>query len=177
MYRIGAFHFHFIFCVVTIFSDDVSDAAKLADYEEVVYLKNGEVRRGIIIESVPNEHVKIMTNDGNVYRYDFDAIKKITKERPINPDSQLESSIKPRKKKYPPLAVLLGFFVPGSGHLYVGSWHRGLSFLLTEIFLINGLDDAGSLAAIVRVAGMIDAYRQALQHNRGKPRNAGNLSE
>ena len=176
MYRIGAFYFHFIIWVVTIFSVDVSTAAKLADYEEVVYLKNGEVRRGIIIESVPNEHVKIMTNDGNVYRYDFDAIKKITKERPINPDSQLVSSIKPRKKKNPPLAVLLGLFLPGSGHLYVGPWHRGLSFLLTEMF-VHGLPDAGALPAIVRVAGTIDAYRQAVQHNRGKPRNAGDLSE
>lgn len=47
---------------------------------DVVYLKNGGVRRGIIIEQVPGESLKIKTNDGSVYVFKMDEILKITKE-------------------------------------------------------------------------------------------------
>lgn len=47
---------------------------------DVVYLKNGGVRRGIIIEQVPGESLKIKTNDGSVYVFKMDEISKITKE-------------------------------------------------------------------------------------------------
>jgi hypothetical protein len=48
--------------------------------EEVVYLKNGSVIRGIIIEQVPNRTIKIQTADGNLFVYDMDEIEKLTKE-------------------------------------------------------------------------------------------------
>lgn len=52
--------------------------------EEVVYLKNGGIIRGIIIEQVPNESLKIQTKDGNVFVYQIEEIEKITKEAPVN---------------------------------------------------------------------------------------------
>jgi hypothetical protein len=48
--------------------------------EEVVYLKNGSIVRGIIIEQVPNRTVKIQTADGNVFVFDIEDIEKLTKE-------------------------------------------------------------------------------------------------
>jgi hypothetical protein len=51
-------------------------------YEEVVYLKNGSIIHGLIIEQVPNVSVKIKTRDGNVFVYKMDEIEKITKEIP-----------------------------------------------------------------------------------------------
>jgi hypothetical protein len=48
--------------------------------EEVVYLKNGSIIRGIIIEQVPNRTIKIQTADGNLFVYDVDEIEKLTKE-------------------------------------------------------------------------------------------------
>jgi hypothetical protein len=47
---------------------------------EVVYLKNGGVIRGIIIEQIPNEKLKIQTKDGNVFVFLYSEIEKITKE-------------------------------------------------------------------------------------------------
>jgi|JI10StandDraft_1071094.scaffolds.fasta_scaffold24488_10 hypothetical protein len=53
--------------------------------EEVVYLKNGSIIRGTIIEQIPNETLKIQTKDGNIFVYKFDEIVKTTKEAIVNP--------------------------------------------------------------------------------------------
>jgi len=47
---------------------------------DVVYLKNGSVIRGMIIEQVPNESLKIQTRDGSVFVYAISEVEKITKE-------------------------------------------------------------------------------------------------
>lgn len=52
-----------------------------AGYEDVVYLKNGSIIHGIIIEQVPNQSVKIQTKDGNVFVYRIDEVEKLTKEQ------------------------------------------------------------------------------------------------
>lgn len=54
------------------------------DYVDVVYLKNGSIIRGIIIEQVPNVSIKIQTADGSVFFYKMEEVEKITKEKPIN---------------------------------------------------------------------------------------------
>lgn len=50
------------------------------NYQDVVYLKNGSIIRGIIIEQVPNKSIKIETVDRNVFVYQMDEIEKLTKE-------------------------------------------------------------------------------------------------
>ena len=58
---------------------------------DVVYLKNGAVYRGEIIEQVPDFSLKIKTSDGNTLVISMDNVKKITTEqeeaqsRPIAP--------------------------------------------------------------------------------------------
>jgi len=49
-------------------------------YEDVVYLKNGSIIRGMIVEQIPNQTLKIKTADRNVFVFEFDQIEKITKE-------------------------------------------------------------------------------------------------
>ena len=49
-------------------------------WEEVVYLKNGSIIRGIIIEQIPNKSLKIQTKDRSVFVYSMDEIEKIAKE-------------------------------------------------------------------------------------------------
>lgn len=49
-------------------------------YTETVYLKNGGVIKGIIIEQIPDDNIKIKTRDGNIFVYYFDEISKITKD-------------------------------------------------------------------------------------------------
>lgn len=50
------------------------------NYQDVVYLKNGSIIRGIIIEQVPNKSIKIETVGRNVFVYQMDEIEKFTKE-------------------------------------------------------------------------------------------------
>lgn len=50
------------------------------NYTEAVYLKNGSIIRGIIIEQVPNTSLKIQTSDGSVFSYTLEEVEKITKE-------------------------------------------------------------------------------------------------
>lgn len=47
---------------------------------DVVYLKNGSVLKGIIVEQVPNESIKLQTSDGSIFVYQTDEIDKIVKE-------------------------------------------------------------------------------------------------
>lgn len=49
---------------------------------ETVYLKNGSIIKGIIIEQIPGESLKLMTKDKNVFVYNYDEVEKITKEVP-----------------------------------------------------------------------------------------------
>ena len=48
--------------------------------QEVVYLKNGSVVRGIVIEQVPGVSLKIQTSDGSIFAYQMSEVVKITKE-------------------------------------------------------------------------------------------------
>lgn len=57
-------------------------AASAQNLQEVVYLKNGSIIRGVIIEQVPNKSIKIQTADGSVFVYRMDEVEKITKEAP-----------------------------------------------------------------------------------------------
>ncbi len=50
------------------------------EYEEVIYLKNGSMIKGTIIEEVPNESIKIQTKDGSIFAYQMEEIDRIVKE-------------------------------------------------------------------------------------------------
>ncbi len=49
--------------------------------QDVVYLKNGSIIRGVIIEQVPNKSIKLQTKDNNIFVYEIDEVEKIGKER------------------------------------------------------------------------------------------------
>lgn len=48
--------------------------------DDVVYLKDGSVLRGTIIEDLPGESLRIRTRDGNVFRISYDRIDRRTRE-------------------------------------------------------------------------------------------------
>lgn len=50
------------------------------EMQDVVYLKNGSVIRGMVIEQVPGKSLKIKTADGSVFVYSMEEVEKITKE-------------------------------------------------------------------------------------------------
>ena len=52
-----------------------------SEVKEVVYLKNGSIIKGMIIEEIPNKSLKIETSDGSIFVCDIKDVEKITKER------------------------------------------------------------------------------------------------
>ncbi len=68
----------FLLCVIGIMAFASSAYAQML--QEVVYLKNGSVIKGVIVEQIPNESIKIRTNDGSIFAYQMSDVEKITKE-------------------------------------------------------------------------------------------------
>ena len=67
--------------------------SQTVQYEDVVYLKNGSVIRGMIIEQIPNQTLKIKTADRNIFVFEFAEIEKITKEE--IPQEVLQQDLEP----------------------------------------------------------------------------------
>ena len=58
------------------------------NYQDVVYLKNESIIRGVIIEQILNKSIKIETADKSVFVYQIDEIEKMTKEaKPYAPNN------------------------------------------------------------------------------------------
>lgn len=49
-------------------------------FQEVLYLKNGSVIKGVVMEQNTNSSVKIKTQDGNIFVYPMSEVDKVTKE-------------------------------------------------------------------------------------------------
>lgn len=62
------------------YNSDGKKKSSSNELQDVVYLKNGSIIRGIIIEQVPNVSIKIQTGDGSVFFYKMEEIEKLTKE-------------------------------------------------------------------------------------------------
>lgn len=59
--------------------------------QEVVYLHNGSIIKGVIIEQIPNVSLKIQTSDGSIFVCNIDEVEKITKESMSKPSRQSAS--------------------------------------------------------------------------------------
>lgn len=98
--------------------------------QDVVYLKDGSIIHGTIIEQVPNVSLKVQTKDGNVFVYSMDNVLKITKE----PYKGLyEGEV--RWHKSPGLAFALSFLFPGIGQYYNGDVTKGV---IQEVLYVGG---------------------------------------
>ena len=47
---------------------------------ETVYLKNGSIIKGKVIEMVPDKEIKVQTSDGSLFVYRMDEVDKVVKE-------------------------------------------------------------------------------------------------
>ena len=97
-------------CLMTFVMTSQASAQQM---EDVVYLKNGGLIRGTIIEQVVGKSLKIQTRDGNVFVYEMDEIAKISKE-PVMGMGRGTRII----KKNPWIAFGLSLPVPGAGQVY-----------------------------------------------------------
>ena len=51
--------------------------------EDVVYLKNGSIIHGLILELITNQSIKIQTKDNSILVFKMEEIEKLTKESPL----------------------------------------------------------------------------------------------
>ena len=91
-----------------LFTLSCSSLSAQVDYHDVVYLKNGSIIHGIIIEQAPNKYIKIKTTDNNVWVFQMEEIEKITKE--LNENYKFGRSSSKRKGyfNYERLGILTG---------------------------------------------------------------------
>ena len=68
----------------TIFSLLLAAAPIISSAKEVVYLKNGSIIKGDIVEIVPNKTLTVETADGNTFVCNYDEIDKIAREKSEN---------------------------------------------------------------------------------------------
>lgn len=77
----------------------VSSFAYAQTLQDAVYLNNGNIIRGIILEIVPNDFIKIKTYDGSVFVYKTKDILKIKKEEAYTPQYTIKKEEDFRKVK------------------------------------------------------------------------------
>jgi len=141
--------------------------------QDVVYLKNGSIIRGVIIEQIPNKTLKIRTTDGNVFVYNMDEITRITKEPSTQPQSQETQKVQiVMNQKSPGTAAFLSFLVPGLGNIYAEKVGTGF----TEMFLTYAMygmysDDPENnpesiwLGVLIHFFSVLDSYSNAIEYN------------
>lgn len=96
---------------------------KAQKYEDVVYLKNGGIIHGTILEKIPNKTVKIQTKDRNVFVFKILDVDKITKELIEVPKINLDTKLNPN------VAFLWSILVPGAGQFYNEEYTKGFVML------------------------------------------------
>ena len=55
------------------------------DQPDAIYLRTGKVIRGVIIEKVSNDYVKIQREDGSVEQYSYSEIERIVQSTRAKP--------------------------------------------------------------------------------------------
>lgn len=109
----------------SVASDAHAQAVATERLEDVVYLKDGGIVRGVIVEQVPGQSVLIRTRDGNQFRYQMDQIARMTREAASN----APMSVAPFVRKSPVAAGALSALIIGGGQAYNGEWGKAAGFL------------------------------------------------
>lgn len=169
--------------------------AQQNNYQDVVYLKDGSIIRGIIIEQIPNKSIKIETVDKNVFVYQMDDIEKLTKEEnksgikpPLNlPQLKYTFGIRINPigaKKSPWLAGGLSLVIPGLGEMYNGDIGSGIFYLALNVTnnivrssqINNGADASFCTIAgyMINIASIINAATIANRVNKARGYYLGN---
>lgn len=125
----------FTFCSILFCAQLFSQT--LADFEEVVYLKNGSVIRGIIVEEFPGKSVKIQTREKNLFVYQLDEVEKITRE--LYSGSGATASSSTRKNKGFNAYIDQGLNIWFSGDPYPMNYTSiALGYKVNRVLFIGG---------------------------------------
>lgn len=123
------------------------DSAAQGVYRDVVYLKNGSIIKGIVVEMDDPDSIGIKTADGSLFVYKNDEVDSIQKEEvryaPYPP--AMHYNYRDYKRKEPAVSFLFSLLIPGGGQYYNGQYGKGA--VMTGICI-------GSLAMII--AGAVE---------------------
>jgi TM2 domain-containing membrane protein YozV len=125
-----------VFILFVLIILGLSAFAQNKEYRDAVYLKNGSVIKGIIIEQIPNQSLKISTADGSTFVFQMTEVEKIAKEEVTttnnnnynNKDKETQTSA--TSYRNPSIAWLCSFLLPGVGQFYNGQTGKGVGHLL-----------------------------------------------
>ena len=116
--------------------------ASAQQYQDVVYLKNGSIIRGIIIEQIPGDSLKIQTTGGSIFVFKMSEVLKIAKES-TKESSMMQTALK--NEKSPGLALLCSFLIVGAGQAYNEEYDKAIVHFIVAIVslgvVINGWED------------------------------------
>lgn len=125
----------------------ISENIFAQQFEDIVYLKNGTVYFGIIIEEVPGEYIKLKIKDGNVHEFKIADIEKRKKEEIILKKEEVkinEKSVQEQKLKkqyYAPNSLTIqpiGLFTALTNMEYdrnlSGNFSTGIKFSFMTFF-------------------------------------------
>lgn len=96
---------HLVLLIATAFLLLLSNQLAAQTTNNVLYLKNGSIIRGTILEANPDGNVKIQTADGSIFVYSMAEVEKITNEASTansntNNQQPLVSSFEMKKRGY-----------------------------------------------------------------------------
>jgi hypothetical protein len=123
--------------ILFVWSASMMAMAQINTAIDVIYLKNGSIIRGTILEQIIGQSVKVKTRDGNIWVFLYDDVQKITREEvaevPLQqPQNQYQ---RPRNyyysRKEPVVACALSLMLPGLGQIYNGETSKGITFMAT----------------------------------------------
>lgn len=135
--------------------------------EDVVYLDNGGIVRGTILEQIPDKSLKIKRRDGKEFKYRIHEIVRISREPAFGSRTLSQ-------KKNPMVALGLSFPIVGSGQFYNGEYTKGVAQMgaaVVGLGLVLSNDDWRSIPGYVLLLGgaiwsLIDAPMSANRINR-----------
>lgn len=147
------------------------------NYQDIVFLKNGEVVKGIITEQVINQHILIRTEIGSLVKYDLEEIQKIEKlinkdklkGEPININkipfvgyyyNQKHIHLTPRLLKIAVISNPEAYKYAKKARKY-NNWRIG-TFGLTSYCLIYGISHYNNYLKVPREAVIIGAVSSIL---------------
>ena len=165
--------------ILFMFTAGVPAKTKMID---VVHLKNGNIIKGVVIETIPNESIKIETDDGSISIIEISEVDKIKKIQFVEPKDPLVAFGSGCGTAF--LSLLSPVPILGVGQVYNGQYLKGLAFFgigilgsYLEYLIINQDDEElgtfdkriGELGATLILGSIvlspIDAYYSAKRIN------------
>jgi len=114
----------FLFLGLLIYSQN---SAAQVIHQDVLYLKNGSVIKGIVVEVDDADSIGIKTTDGSLFVYKEEEVKTIQKEevRATPTPQAMHYNHTGYKRKDPALAAIFSILLPGGGQYYNGQYMKG----------------------------------------------------